>query len=85
MTLIDLIATKEFIDVANGGVVHYETETITDGPGIILSYNPKGIYTMALVNTYHSGGKVTVLMKGIAQAGNKKYALGDVVGKLAVI
>jgi hypothetical protein len=85
MKLIDLIATKEFIDVPNGGVVHYETDAVTDGPAIILSNNPTGTYTMALVNTFHSEGPVKVLMKGIAQVGNKKYKVGDVIGKLLVL
>lgn len=84
MKFIDLIATKETIDIKAGGLITYETDIATDGPGVILTDNPTGEYSLALLSTYHPGGKVKVLMKGIGAAGNKKYSIGDVVARLAV-
>lgn len=84
MQFLELKATKESIDVKAGGVIIYETDVITEGPGVILSDNPTGEYSLALLSTYHPGGPVKVLMKGVSPTGNKKYNIGDTVGKLAV-
>lgn len=84
MKFLELKATKETIDVKAGGLIIYETDVTTEGPGVILTDNPVGEYSMALLSTYHPGGPVKVLMKGVSQAGNKKYNVGDVVAKLAV-
>jgi hypothetical protein len=84
MKFLELKATKETIDVKNGGVIIYETDIVTDGPGVILTDNPTGKYSVALLSTYHPGGQVKVLMKGVGPDGNKKYSVGDVVAKLAV-
>lgn len=84
MKFLELKATKESIDVKAGGVITYETDVETDGPGVILTDNPTGEYGLALLSTFHPGGRVRVLMKGVGQTGNKKYNVGDVVAKLAV-
>lgn len=84
MRFLELTATKETIDVKAGGTIVYETDVITEGPGIILMDNPTGEYSLALISSYHAGGPVKVLMKGVTQTGNKKYAVGQVVAKLAV-
>jgi hypothetical protein len=85
MEIIDLIATKETIDVTKGGVIIYDTDITTKGPGIILLDNPDGSYSLTLISSYHPSGPVKVIMKGVSQAGNKKYRVGDVVAKLAVL
>lgn len=84
MQFLELKATKEIIDVEAGGVIIYETDITTEGPGVILSDNPTGEYSLALLSTYHPGGPVKVLMKGVRPVGNKKYNVGDIVAKLAV-
>lgn len=84
MKFIDLIATDEHIDVKTGGAVTYKTDIVTDGPGIILMDNPTGEYSLALISSFHPGGPVQVVMKGVSQSANKKYAVGQVVAKLAV-
>lgn len=84
MTFLELKATKESIDVKAGGVIIYETDVTTEGPGVILSDNPTGEYSVALLSTFHPGGAVKVIMKGVGPSGNKKYNVGDVVAKLAV-
>lgn len=84
MKFIDLKATKETIDVKVGGLITYDTDVVTDGPGVILTYNPTGEYSLALLSTFHPGGAVKVLMKGVSAAGNKKYEVGQVVARLAV-
>jgi hypothetical protein len=84
MTFIELVATKETIDVKLGGLITYETDIVTEGPGIILTDNPTGEYSLSLLSTFHPGGPVKVLMKGVGQAGNKKFNVGQVVAKLAV-
>jgi hypothetical protein len=84
MKLIPLIATKETIDVKNGGAITYETETRTDGPAVILMDNPKGEYGVTLLSTFHPGGQVKVIMKGVGPTGNKKYNVGEQVALLAV-
>lgn len=84
MKFLELRATKESIDVKAGGVIVYETDVTTDGPGIILTDNPHGEYSVALLSTFHPGGPVKVLMKGVGPTGNKKYNCGDVVAKLVL-
>ena len=84
MQFLELKATKETVDVKSGGVITYETDVTTEGPGVILTDNPTGEYSVALLSTYHPGGPVKVLMKGVGPTGNKKYNVGDVVAKLAV-
>lgn len=84
MKFLELKATNETIDVKAGGVIIYDTDVTTDGPGVILTDNPTGEYSLSLLSTYHPGGQVRVLMKGVSSTGNKKYKVGDVVAKLAV-
>lgn len=84
MKFLELKATKESIDIKGGGVITYETDVVTDGPGVILTDNPTGEYSLAILSTFHPGGPVKVLMKGVGATGNKKYNVGDVVAKLAV-
>lgn len=84
MKFIELKATKETIDIKMGGVIIYDTDITTDGPAIILMDNPTGEYSLSLISTFHPGGPVKVLMKGVTQSGNKKYNVGDTVAKLAV-
>ena len=84
MKFIELKATKETIDVKAGGLIVYETDVTTEGPGVILTDNPTGEYSLALLSTYHPGGRVKVLMKGVSSAGNKKYQVGDIVALLAI-
>jgi hypothetical protein len=84
MEFKDLVATKETIDLASGGLVTYDTDVVTSGPGMILTYNPTGKYSMSLVSTFHPGGPVQILMRGIAASGNKKYPVGEIVAKLVL-
>lgn len=84
MRFLELKATKETILVKEGYAIIYETDVVTDGPGIILTDNSTGEYSVSLLSTYHPGGPVKVLMKGVGPAGNKKYNVGDIVAKLAV-
>jgi hypothetical protein len=84
MRFIELKAIKETIDVKAGGAIIYETDVTTDGPGVILTDNPTGEYSLALLSSYHPGGPVKVVMKGVNQVGNKKYEVGQVIAKLAV-
>lgn len=84
MKFLELKATKESIDMKSGGVIVYETDVVTEGPGIILMDNPSGIYSLALISNFHAGGPVKVIMKGVNGVGNKKYCVGDIVAKLAV-
>ena len=84
MKFIELKATKETIDVKMGGVIIYDTDIVTEGPAIILMDNPTGEYSLSLISSYHPGGQVKVLMKGVNSTGNKKYQVGDTVAKLAV-
>ncbi len=84
MKFIELKATKESVNVKAGGVITYETDVVTEGPGVILTDNPTGEYGLALLSTFHPGGPVKVLMKGVSASGNKKYEIGQVVAKLAV-
>lgn len=84
MKILELTATKETIDIKAGGAIIYETNVTTEGPGVILTDNPKGEYSVALLSTYHPGGPVQVIMKGVGPTGNKKYEVGQVVAKIAV-
>lgn len=84
MKFLELKATKETIDIKMGGAVIYETDVVTEGPAIILMDNPTGEYSLSLISSYHPGGPVKVVMKGVGQSGNKKYKVGDTVAKLAV-
>lgn len=84
MKFLELRATKETIDVRKGGAIIYETDVVTQGPGIILTDNPTGEYSVALLSTLHPGGVVKVIMKGVGSSGNKKYNVGDIVAKLAL-
>lgn len=85
MKFIDLIAIKETINVKAGGAITYETEVSTDGPGIILADNTSGEYGVALLSTFHPGGKVSVVMRATGQQPVKKYQVGQVVAKLAIL
>lgn len=84
MKFLELKAVKETIDVKLGGAIVYETDVVTEGPAIILMDNPTGEYSLALISSYHPGGPVKVIMKGVGSTGNKKYNVGDTVAKLAV-
>lgn len=84
MTIKDIKATSQFVDVRNGGAIVYETDVETDGPGVILTDNPNGEYSVALLSTFHPGGRVKVIMKGVQMSGNKAYKVGDVIGKLVI-
>ncbi len=83
MQFIPLKATKRTIDVKKGGAITYETETVTDGPGIILLDNETGEYGVVLVSQMHKGGKVSVIMKA-AVVPAKAYEVGDIVAQLAL-
>lgn len=84
MKLIPLKATKETIDVKRQGVITYETDVITDVPGIILLDNSNGDYGVTVINQVHSGGNVKVIMRPTGPAPVKKYAVGETVAVLAV-
>jgi hypothetical protein len=84
MTFLELRAIKETVDVKNGGAIVYETDVQTTGPAVILMDNPTGEYSVALLSSYHPGGAVKVIMKGISSSGNKKYKVGDIIAKLMV-
>lgn len=84
MKFLELKATKETVDIKNGGAIIYETDTVTEGPAVILIDNPTGEYSMALLSSFHPGGPVKVIMKGVSSSGNKKYKVGEIVAKLAV-
>jgi len=83
MKLIPLIATKEAIDVKKGGVITYSTD-VTCEPGIIILDNPSGDYGVTIINQFHSGGNVKVIMRPAGPAPVKKYAVGEQVALLAV-
>jgi hypothetical protein len=83
MKLIPLIATKESIDVKKGGVITYSTDTNCE-PGIILLDNQNGDYGVTVINQFHPGGNVKVIMRPAGPAPVKKYAVGDTVALLAV-
>lgn len=84
MTLIPLIATKETIDMKKHGLVTFETDIVTDGPGIILLNNPEGKFGVSIVNQLHEGGKVTVLVRAISQPVLKPN-VGDIVAQLVLL
>lgn len=83
MKFISLIATKESLDMKRGGVITYETDATTEGPGVIMLDNPTGEYGVTLISQYHPGGPVKVVMKAVTSPA-KKYEVGQVVARLAV-
>jgi hypothetical protein len=83
MKLIPLVATKESIDIKKGGIVYYDTDITTEQEGILLMANENGDYAMTIVDQVHKGGPVRVSMRPILQPA-KKYAVGDVIGYIAV-
>ncbi len=83
VTFLPLKATKEVIEMKKGGLITYETDVVTDGPGIIFVDNPTGEYSVAIVNQIHHGGAVRVMVKGITQPA-KKFEVGQIIGQLAV-
>lgn len=85
MEIIDLKATKESINVKLGGVITYDTDITTAGPGFIILDNQLGEYGVTVLNQYHPGGPVKVLMRATGQIPVKKYNINDVVAKLVVL
>ncbi len=83
MKFLPLKATKQIIDIRKGGLITYETDVVTEGPGIILIDNPTGEYSVTLVNQIHQAGPVKVMVKGIMQPA-KAFEVGQVIAQLAV-
>jgi hypothetical protein len=81
---LELRATKESIMIKDGGAIIYETDVVTDSPGIVMMDNPTGKYGLNLLSTYHPGGPVKVIMRASGPIPVVKYNVGDVVAKLAV-
>lgn len=83
MKFLELKATGETLDMKRGGVITYDTDVTTEGPGVIMLDNPTGEYGVTLISQYHPGGQVKVVMKAVMTPA-KKYDIGQVVARLAV-
>lgn len=83
MKFLELKATKESLNMKLGGVITYDTDVTTEGPGVIMLDNPTGEYGVALISQFHPGGPVKVIMKAVMSPA-KKYEVGQVVARLAV-
>lgn len=84
MKLIELRAIKETIDVKKYGLVTYSTGISTDGPGILLLNNPEGKFGVSIVNQFHPGGEVQVMVRGISQPAAKP-TVGDIIATLIIL